>query len=497
MNKRKLIPIILISVIFVSSIVIVLFLFLPSGQILTTGNRKAIILSSANDYYRKDGEPEFNEGNEAKFNQESNNWTVSSFVNMFGAVDSTSPGYDGLPGVLRVFAAGAGYGNFEFVFNWTKFYPIYNSTAYYLSVWVNITTISGGSPIIGPPNGVRVGLRWLNSSNGLVRTDWSNGIFDTITGWTLLNVSGVNNNTIGYEITQLQLVLSVEGIMAGNEMILFDDVRVEHWFPPPIPIPIPSNIDSDGFPAQALQVYWILKDHGYTDDNIFLMLYHTGDDVIDIEALDGIPNDLNRSGIIAEIDVENDDVNASRFKRELDVSIPGSFVSNITPSDQLVIYMVDHGSNRVLGDGNATFHFEADDSYITETEFFNLVKLINCARMLINIDICFSGNFLNEYPNIGQSWYNIPNSLLITSTSNILSWYWRDNINPEGFAGSWFFHQFWDQLDQNQTIGAAFNFAKNYVPIGYANSIDIIQKPLLEDNLGIKDLWSFTSNPQL
>jgi hypothetical protein len=311
------------------------------------------------------------------------------------------------------------------------------------------------------------------------------GILGNNPGWNLLNVTGIADNSTPNEITQLHLVLAVEGIMLPWDMVLFDDLNIEYWFPPPIPIPFPSNTDTDGFPAQALQVYWILKNHGYTDDNIFLMVYHTNDTIIDIDASDGIPNDL----VGAVIDVENNDVNASRFKRELDVSISGSFASNIISNDQLIIFMTDHGSNKVLSDGNATFHFEADDSYITEVEFYNLVKQINPARMLINIDICFSGNFLNENANIGLSWYNIPNSILITSTTDILSWYWRDNNNIDGFAGSWFFHQFWEQINQSQTVGDAFDYAKNFVPLGQVKSINEIQSPLLQDNLGIKDTW--------
>ncbi|MFX1525369.1 MAG: C13 family peptidase [Promethearchaeota archaeon] len=484
MNLKKIVPIvalILVGIIIVAFVIV----FMVQTPTSTPGSKKAIILASSNDYYRKDGVIDFNEGNEAKFNDENNNWTTNSSVNMFGAVDSTTPGHDGLPGVLRFFAAGAGYGKLEFVFNWTKFYPLYESTAYYLSTWVNMTTVGGAPVIIGPPNGIRVGLRWLNSSNGVVRTDWSNGIFDTLAGWTLLNVTGVNNNSVGYEITQLYLVLSVEGTLNGNEMILFDEVRVEFWSPPPIPTPPPSNIDKDGFPAQALQVYWVLRNNGYSDDNVFLMLYHKNDPTIDIYAGDSITNDLTG----AVVDVENDDVNASRFKQELDISIPGSFASDIQSNDELIIFITDHGSNKVISGGNATFHFEADNSYITESEFFNLVKKINCARMLINIDMCFSGNFLNEDTNIGSSWYNIPNSILVTSTTDLLSWYWRDNNNPDGYAGSWFFHQFWEQINQSQPIGDAFDFAKNFVPIGQIKSINDIQTPLIQDNIGVKDTW--------
>lgn len=306
----------------------------------------------------------------------------------------------------------------------------------------------------------------------------------------MLNATGIADNSTMSEITQLHLVLAVEGNMTGTDMVLFDDVKVEYWFPPPIPTPPPSNIDTDGFPAQALQVYWILKDHGYNDSNILLMLYHTNDAIIDINAGDGIANDL----VGAIVDVENDDVNSSRFTEELNATHPGSFASNISSRDQLIIYMVDHGSNTILGDGNATFHFEADDSFITEQEFFNLVKEINCRRMMVNIDICFSGNFLFQD---STNWYNLPKSILITSTTNILSWYWRNNNNPDGFAGSWFFHQFWEQLHQNHTVEEAYDYAKAWIPSGQVLSINDLQAPLIKDNLGIKDIWSFNNTLQL
>ncbi|MFX0006606.1 MAG: C13 family peptidase [Promethearchaeota archaeon] len=469
------------------------------------GGRKAIILSSANDFYRKDGEPDFNNGEDGKFNSEPfpSKWAENFGPNEYGGIDSSIPGHD-TPGVIQLIVTSPPTSkavNTEFVYNWTKYHPLLKYAAYNLSAWVNITTNINTPPIfpavITPPGaGARIGLRWLNSSNDIIRTDWSTGLFGPFPGWNFLNVTGIaaSNKT---EITQLHLVLAVEGNMTGTDMVLFDDIKVEYWFPPPIPSPPPSNQDTDGFPAQALQVYWILKDHGYNDDDIFLMLYHTGDDIIDIDASDGIPNDLNRSGIEAVVDVENNDVNSSRFKSELNVSISGSFASSIRAKDQLIIYMVDHGSNKIEANGNATFHFEADNSYITEIEFFNLISQINCKRIMINLDFCFSGNFLNQNSNIGSSWYNIPNSILITSTTDILSWYWRDNTNADGFAGSIFFHHFWNQLNQNQTIGDAFNYSINIIPSGQIQSINSIQSPLIQDNLGIKGTWSFNNTPQL
>ncbi len=422
MSKKKLIPTIVIVITLVLIVGLVTLLIPLEEKPTEEGTRKAIIVCSANDFYWKEGEPDFTEG---EFDEETTNWIGSSNPNGQAVIDNTLPGHN-TPGVVQLIAKSNfsnAYVNMEFVYNWTKFYPLLKFGAYNLSAWVNITTNAWTPAVIIPLTGAgaRVGLRWLNSSNDVVRTDWSKGIFETFTGWTFLNATGIADNSTLNEITQLHLVLAVDGNMTGTDMVLFDDIKVEYWFPPPIPSPPPSNRDADGFPAQALQVYWILKNHGYTDDNIFLMLYHTNDDIIDIYANDGIPNDLNRTGNLAKVDVENDDVNSSRFKQELNISISGSFASNITKKDQLIIYIVDHGSNNILSDSNATFHFEADDSYITELEFFNLVKQINCERILINIDICFSGNFLNENSNIGQSWYNIPNSILITSTTDVFS----------------------------------------------------------------------------
>ena len=67
-------------------------------------------------------------------------------------------------------------------------------------------------------------------------------------------------------------------------------------------------------------------------------------------------------------------------------------------------------------------------------------------------------------------------------------------MNADGFAGSWFFHQFWDQLNKNQTIGAAFNFSKDFIPSGQTHTIYDIQAPQIRDNLGNKDIWSFNNS---
>ncbi|MHA1193657.1 MAG: C13 family peptidase [Promethearchaeota archaeon] len=455
--------------------------------------RKAIILCSANDFYPTEADEDFNGGIDSTFETGTGNWTYEGalgngeWVPGFGnetigslgvtLIDISSKEVDG---VFKL-----EYGDYYDL----KEYAYYNMTAKVF--------IQSGIPLIG--EGVRIGLRWLNSTSQVIRSDWSEYKTLPTAKWIEFEVTGVCNNESDNEITELELDLHVNATLnPGVDQIFFDDVKIDRWIAvnvtdPIDPNPPPSSVDSDGFPAQALQVYWILKDHGYLDDNIFLMLYHTNDLVIDIKAGDGIVNDL----VGAVIDVENNDVNASRFKHELNVSKSGSFASQIAQKDHLIIFMTDHGSNGVLPDGNATFHFEADNSYITEFEFYDLVKNINCARMMINVDCCFSGNFLNQNANIGASWYNIPNCLFVSASSNVFSWYWINNMNGDGFAGSWFFHQFWEQLDQNQTINNAFNFAINFIPFNRGVPLVVSQMPLMNDNMGINMTWSFNSDPPL
>ena len=127
-----------------------------------------------------------------------------------------------------------------------------------------------------------------------------------------------------------------DDILDGEEVIEGSDGYITDPTDPPPPPP-QGKKDSDGFPAQALQVYWILKNQGYTDDNILLMLYYKGDldGIIDINKFDAIPNDLNG----AVIDIANDSVKAARFKQELDVSVSGSFASGLHAEDQLIIFM--------------------------------------------------------------------------------------------------------------------------------------------------------------
>jgi hypothetical protein len=456
-----------------------------SGFNIYTGDRKAFLVCSANDFYQGEDETSFNGGIQSEMRESGSMWmTGGSGTWDFVQTGRLSPSDES----LVMMPIGDGSINMESIYLWNPAELI--SNAYYnMTGWVNITSIV-------PTAQVKIGLRWLNSSADVVREDWSEiKIMDT-GGWAQLQMQGINLNLTN-EIEQLELVLSAGGNIGINGRVYFDDIKISHWISvnatdPFNPNPPPTGINSDGFPAAALLAYKVLKYQGYTDANIFLMLYYTDDTdgKIDIKKNDGIDNDLD--GVV--IDIANDSINATRFKEELDVSHSGSFASSIAYNDQLIIYIVDHGSNQILPDGNATFHFESDKSYVSEVEFYDLVSTIDCYRMMICVDCCFSGNFLSSE---GSTWDDIDNCIFVSSAANVLSWYWIDCTNQDGFAGSWFFYWFWNMLNSSFSVQTVYNGARMYIPFGMFGALVAIQNPLMQDNLGIAGVWAFNSFSRL
>ncbi|MHA1452913.1 MAG: C13 family peptidase, partial [Promethearchaeota archaeon] len=452
-----------------------------------TGSRKAILVGSANDFTGEEPEGAFNSSPDSDFSSWTGNWEYQTDeFTVIHWVGTENVGFEK--------TGGTGYGSANMTYEWIgNGYTLNNSVEYNITADIFVIQMP-------PSEGARIGLEWRNSS-GIVRTDWSEY---AQAGTSTLNITGVSYNETNFEITGLRLILSVSGIFGNGAVVDLDNVKIDKWIAVNSSDPTneentstPPYIDSDGFPAQTLQIYWILKHHGYTDDNIFMMLHHKNDPIIDIYApwyhMEGTCGpDSNNNLLGAVIDVEDDDVTASRLRLEMNTA--NGFASEIQPNDQLLIVLTDHGSNTLLGDGNATFHFEADNSFINETEFFDLVKQINCSRMMINIDCCFSGNFIQSSTGV---YYNVPNAILVSASSNCASWYWINNQNGDGWAGSWFFNQFWEQLYFGSDITNAFIFAKYFAPFGRINPVGAIQRPLIYDPNNWASTWGFTTDPKL
>ena len=154
---------------------------------LFTGSRKAFIVCSANDFYGSEFEDEFNGGPDSSMESNGTGRWRFSGVNTTGALVPGDPGHAS-SGDLQM-TSGDGPCEGEFTYNWTLYYPLEEYAYYNMSAWIMISV-----PIVGL--GARLGLRWFDSSNQIVRTDWSAPILDSAGGWLYLEVSGVCNNQL-------------------------------------------------------------------------------------------------------------------------------------------------------------------------------------------------------------------------------------------------------------------------------------------------------------
>lgn len=340
--------------------------------------------------------------------------------------------------------------------------------------------------------GAGVLLEWYNNTN-LIHTN----ISLTLTGtsnlsWVRVAMVAVapqnaTNVTVGFFLD--------DTLGSPNGAVWFDHAVAFHLN---ITVPTYPNTHADGFPAQGIQAYKSLKANGWDDDHIFIML-KTGDNNTSIEP-PGTHNDL--IDIWDNVDVlENCTpatappqngtnwglyyVNKSRFVQELTPSLPGSFASQIDSNDELLVYLIDHGSQN----GQiAKFHFETGES-INETEFDALLDAITCKQIILMVDMCFSGNFIDGC--------RASNRLGIAAAGFIASWYWTktgvfldaNGVPQPHYAGSWYFHPFWESLNQSNTVQTADNAALNHQPKGF-QTVQQIQNPMMYDDVGIASSWT-------
>lgn len=312
-----------------------------------------------------------------------------------------------------------------------------------------------------------VGILWYDSTGSPIGTTiWSSGVSGAA-AWTPVTLT----TTSPSHAASAEIRLKGKNPSSSDMCwVLFDTVSMWHY-------KYENNSstlsDKDGFPAQVLQAYYTLKAHGYDDDHIILMLYHKNDAFIDIEG-DGV-NDLTN----AVIDVEDDAVTKDRLGTEMQ-----NLTAMTGANDEVLIYLVGHGSR--VGT-TAYYHFETGDN-VSEQEMDLWLDNITCGRMTVLVDTCYSGNFITSL--------SANNRILVSASADLLAKWWVEADPPDQpYAGSWFFHPFWERIDAEDSIQAAYNYACGTVPIQVSQlagmTVQQIQDPQLIDCVGDVDTYSF------
>ncbi len=251
--------------------------------------------------------------------------------------------------------------------------------------------------------------------------------------------------------------------------------------------------NTDGFPAQGLQAYYTLKAHGYRDDHIIFMLWHDNDTNVSIYGthndLLGSPPEIGGPDEPPEIDYShNTPLNGSVVPAGitdwydlLEYNIDW-LANNVEPDDDIMIYLVNHGGfNNSTGKG--VFCFEDGSPDLPEDIFDSWIDSINCRRLTLLVDTCYSGDFIDapDDPGFDSGIDDETNRILISASGHRPGWYYTSS-GGGNWAGSLFFHPFFEQINKGESLKKVYEYACSYIPS---------QNPQIVDNIGDSNKYNF------
>jgi len=263
-----------------------------------------------------------------------------------------------------------------------------------------------------------------------------------------------------------------------------------------------SDDDEDGrFISNALQAYYALKNHGYDDEHIILILCHNTQNIVHLDDLkvnilfgpDGKKG--TRDDPIIDYDIPLSwPLNVFGMKASLALGM-WELSQKVKENDEVLIYLRNHGS---LDAQHWTYFCFEDGSRVREDVFAKWLDMIKCHKLVFVGDFCHSGCFIDESHSSAPdriNGMNKPKRILISAcdcgTGNSFSFMDEPPKPPlpGDFCGSFFGYPFWKALNAGKSYKDAFENAKAFIPPTYAKSVDEMQHPQMGDRNGNAD-WN-------
>ena len=145
-------------------------------------------------------------------------------------------------------------------------------------------------------------------------------------------------------------------------------------------------------------IYTTLKQaYGYTDDHIFVLIAD-GTDPGDDRRISA-PPDYNYDSSPLDLDGDgDDDIDYAATKANM-TTVFNTLRDTLSQTDSLFIYTTDHGGQ----DAGQDVHMYLWGEEITDDEFATEVDKVNCGDMMIVMEQCHSGGFIDDLSACGRT----------------------------------------------------------------------------------------------
>ncbi len=292
------------------------------------------------------------------------------------------------------------------------------------------------------------------------------------------NTEGTNNCTFYVDNTPPTIVFTKDGdnIVTNRWALIF--VAADGT---------PQNL-IPGMPAQGLQAYFVLRyHHNIPDNRIFFALWHDNINRVSFDrrqpnqnAFGGRDFNVATPGDNPVIDCDhnrrynNQNFGSMRAVLQQMIMDLANAINNAGEQQnaEVLIYLVGHGASNPPQFNQ--FQFQSDDTPVTRQavtpqQLNQWLNQIQCRKMVILLDFCYSGGFINALM--------ANNRIIVTSTDQRSLALFPAAGNNCGWS---FFNRFWREIDANQPIQVAFNRA--------------LADPIVQGN---RRGWRNIQNPQI
>lgn len=150
--------------------------------------------------------------------------------------------------------------------------------------------------------------------------------------------------------------------------------------------------------------------YGYVNDNMYIAISDGLDPAGDQSTGANSNPDLNGDGI--------DDIGYSCVRANL-TTIFGELATRLGPSDTLFIFTTDHGSGQSGVPGQPVSMNLWNNEEIWDYEFAALLEPIQCREMIITMEPCFSGGFVNDIIDMNS---DVPRVIMTAANDHEYSW---------------------------------------------------------------------------